>query len=222
MVVQGEPSAVPLVTDGIIGQPGTRCSWAVRTAGYAPSDEWGIEGSFFYILPRSTETGVSSSGQIGSTDLIVPFFDVTTNRENGTELSFSPIYRGSATEKLKNSLLGAELNATWAVVPDGPVRVELLGGFRYLRLRETYTFKTSSPFIPAVSPGHLEHQGRVRRDQQFLWTPAWGTWPLRAGQAQPRRRRERRVSALQGRAGAGMSAHDTVTTSATTSTARGA
>ena len=154
------PAPVPLVTDGIIGQPGTTVLLGGKdldtganpgfrlTAGYAVSDRWGVEGSFFYILPRSTDKSVSSSGQIGSTDLIVPFFDVTTNRENGTELSFSPIYRGTAKEELENSLLGAELNGTWAVVPDGPIRVSLLGGFRYLRLRETYTSTTSSPLIP--------------------------------------------------------------------------
>ena len=155
------PAPVPLVTDNFIGQPGTKVLLGGQdldtganpgfrvSAGYAsPVDEWGIEGSFFYILPRSTKQQVSSSGQIGSTDLIVPFLDVTTGRESGTELSFSPFFAGSATEKLTNSLLGADINATWAFMPARPLRMELLGGFRYLRLRETYTFKTSSPFIP--------------------------------------------------------------------------
>ena len=55
---------------------------------------------------------------------------------------------GSATEELRDSLLGAELNATMRVPTMGPLRLEGLGGFRYLRLRETYAFSTDSPNIP--------------------------------------------------------------------------
>jgi hypothetical protein len=123
--------------------PGFRLS-----AGYAFSERWGVDSSFFYIPSRSTSNSVSSSGQLGSTDLILPYIDATTGRENGTEISFSPIFRGSATETLSNSLMGVDLNATWAAVPSGPWRVDLLGGFRWLRLHETYTLTTTSPFIP--------------------------------------------------------------------------
>jgi Putative beta barrel porin-7 (BBP7) len=154
------PAPVPLVTDGLVGQPGTKTFLGGEdldtganpgfrlTAGYAFTERWGVEGSFFYIPSRSTSQSVSSSGQLGSTDLIVPFIDATTGRENGTEISFSPIFRGSATETLSNNLMGADLNATWALSPSGPWRVDLLGGFRWLRLHETYTLTTSSPFIP--------------------------------------------------------------------------
>ncbi len=44
--------------------------------------------------------------------------------------------------------MGAEASGTWALAVSRPWRVELLGGFRWLRLHETYTFTTSSPFIP--------------------------------------------------------------------------
>jgi hypothetical protein len=154
------PAPVPLITNGLVGQPGTGtllggddldtgANPGFRlSAGYAFSDRWGLDSSFFYIPSRSTSNSVSSSGQFGSTDLILPYIDATTGRENGTEISFSPIYRGSATETLSNSLMGVDLNATWALVPSGSWRVDLLGGFRWLRLHETYTLTTSSPFIP--------------------------------------------------------------------------
>ncbi len=157
---KASPAPVPLVTDGIIGEPGTKLVLGGRdldtganpgfrvTAGYAFGEQWGIEGSFFYILPRSIEKNVSSSGEAGSTNLIVPFFDVTTGRENGTALSLAPVFAGVAQERLENSLLGGDLNVTWALAPDGPLRVDLLAGLRYLRLRERYTLSTSSPFIP--------------------------------------------------------------------------
>jgi hypothetical protein len=154
------PAPVPLVTDGIVGQPGTKTFLGGQdldtganpgfrlTAGYAFTERWGAEGSFFYIPSSSTSQSKSSSGQLGSTDLIVPYIDAGSGLETGTEISFAPIYRGSATETLSNSLMGADLNATYAFAPSGPWRVDLLGGFRWLRLHETYTLTTSSPFIP--------------------------------------------------------------------------
>jgi hypothetical protein len=154
------PAPVPLVTDGLVGNPGTRvflggtdrdtgANPGVRlTAGYAVTERWGVEGSFFYIPSRSTSQSVSSSGQPGSIDLVAPFFNAATNVESGTGISLSPVYRGRAREELTNSLLGAELNGAWTLPSSGGWRVDLLGGVRYLRLRETYTLTTSSPFIP--------------------------------------------------------------------------
>jgi opacity protein-like surface antigen len=118
------------------------------TAGYALNERWGLEGNFLYVPSRSTSNSVSSSGQLGSTDLLLPFFDVTQNQESFTEISFSPVFRGSAREELTNSLMGAEANGTWAVATGRPWTIDLLGGFRWLRLHETYTITTSSPFIP--------------------------------------------------------------------------
>jgi Putative beta barrel porin-7 (BBP7) len=154
------PAPVPLITDGLVGQPGTRVFLGDEgldtsanpgfrvTAGYGLTERWGVEGSFLYIPSRSTSKSVSSSGQFGSTNLILPFFDVTQNAESGTEISSAPTFRGSAREELSNSLMGAEANGTWALALGRPWQVDLLGGFRWLRLHETYTFTTSSPFIP--------------------------------------------------------------------------
>ena len=135
------------------------------TTGYAANERWGLEASFFYITPRSASNSVDSPSKLGSTDLIIPFFDVTSGRESGSLLSLAPIYSGSAREEITNSLLGAELNGAWAVVPSGALRVNVLGGFRYLRLHETYRFATSRQFIPLFTPVHLDDQGRVRHDE---------------------------------------------------------
>lgn len=154
------PAPVPLVTSGVLGvanvqtylggqsldtgmHPGFRI-----TAGYLTTDRFGWEGNVFYIPTRTTSRSVSSSGQIGSTNLILPYLDAQSGTQNGTELSLAPTYSGSATEELSSGLLGAELNAAWALPPSGSWRADVIGGFRYLRLRETYTFTTSSPYIP--------------------------------------------------------------------------
>lgn len=156
---KGSPAPTPLVTDGPIGAPGTRVFLGGQdvdtnpnagfrlSAGYALGERWGLDTSVFYVPPSSTSRGVSSSGQPGSTNLRIPFFDVTLPGENVTSLSSAGRFSGRATEELGNSLLGAELNVTMRAPMAGPWRVDLLGGFRYLRLRETYTFSTDSPSI---------------------------------------------------------------------------
>lgn len=160
--MKSSPTPVPIITDGLYGRAGTNVllgggdadtnpNPGLRvSAGYVVDPLWGIEGNFLYIGERSTSNGVESSGQHGSTDLLVPFFDVTGNRENVTEISFSPVYKGSATTEFTNSMMGAELNAVRAMPSDKPWDVRLIGGFRWLQLEESYTITTSSSFIPPI------------------------------------------------------------------------
>jgi len=159
---KGGNAPPPLVSDDTLDQPGARVLLGREdldtnpnagfriTAGYGLTERWGVEGTFFYVPPRTTTRTVASSGLPGSTDLIIPFFDVTPPAgESGTSLSSdADNFAGRATEKLRNSLLGAELNATMRLPIMGPLRMDALGGFRYLRLRETFTFATDSPNVP--------------------------------------------------------------------------
>jgi len=156
---KNSPMPVPIVTNGAVGEPDTQTylggqsfdtgsNAGFRINGdYALSNHSGLEANVFYIPSRSTSAGVASSGKPGSTNLIVPYVDAATGAESVTEISYAPIYSGSASEEFSNSLLGAEFNGRWAMAPAGAWRVDLLGGFRYLRLRETYTLRTSSPYI---------------------------------------------------------------------------
>jgi hypothetical protein len=157
---KSSPTPVPIITDGVLDAPGTRVLLGVGsldtdpnpgfrlTAGYALDERRGLEGSFLYLPSRSTSDSVASSGQPGSTDLQLPFFDVTRNRERTTEISLEESFSGSAREELSNSLMGAEASGTWALAAPQPLRLDVLGGFRWLRLHETYTITTSSPLIP--------------------------------------------------------------------------
>jgi len=160
MWFKASPTPVPVITDGFYGQPGTNVLLGGGTldtnpnpgfritGAFALDGRWGVEAIGFYVPSRSSSRSVSSTGTLDSIDLLLPFFDVTQNRENVTEISFSPIWAGTAQETLTNNLGGGELNATWALSPQGPWRIDLLGGFRYLQLREKYTITTTSPNIP--------------------------------------------------------------------------
>ena len=154
-----ENAAPPLVTDGLFGEPGTkvllggRTSTPIRTpaSGWPRATRRRDLGSGGQLLLRATalhHRSVSSSGQPGSTDLWVTFIDPNIPAESLTELSAAGFFAGSATEELRNSLMGAELNGTAQLPAMGSFRLEALGGFRYLRLKETYTFSTNSPNIP--------------------------------------------------------------------------
>jgi len=156
---KGSPAPVPLVSNGLLDEAGTKVLLGGKdldtnpnsgfrvTVGYSLTDRWGAEGSVFYLLDRSTSRTAGSSGQIGSQDLLIPFFDVTLPGENTTGLSSEGRFAGRAKEELSNSFLGAELNGTMKLLWASPWRVDLLGGFRYVNLRETYTFTTSSPNV---------------------------------------------------------------------------
>ena len=188
-------SAPPLVTDGLLGQPGTRTLLGGEdvdtnpnpgfrlTGTYSLDERWGVEGSVFYVPTRSTSRSVSSSGQFGSKDLSIPFFDVTRNRESDTALSSAGVFSGRATEEFSNSFLGAELNGTYRIPLAMPLRLEALGGIRYLRLRESYTFSTDSPDIPPQPTGVFRTTDQFDTWNNFIGLQVgarargdWGPW----------------------------------------------
>ncbi len=155
------PAPVPLVTDGVLGAGGRTLlggddidlghrNGARFTLGYWLTGDraWGVEASGFFLSSATERRSVSSSGAAGTRDLFVPFLDPTLPGENVTNLSLAGEYSGTATERLRSGLWGVELNGVKPLGAPGPVRLELLGGFRYLRLTEDYSFRTSSPDLP--------------------------------------------------------------------------
>ena len=158
--LKASPTPVPIVTDNYLDTPGvnvllgggkadTNVNAGLRvTATYRIDNRMGVELGGFYLPSRTTSSSVSSTGQPGSIDLLLPFYDVTTQQENVTELSYWPDYRGSAQATFSNSLGGGEVNVTWSLPPQDGWRLDLLGGFRFLQLRESYTITTSSPYNP--------------------------------------------------------------------------
>ncbi len=97
---------------------------------------------------RSISRSVGSSGQPGSQDLLIPFFDVTRGAESSVNLSLAGSYAGRAREQFSNNLLGADVNASMRLGQGAGWRADGLGGFRYLRLHESHRFSTSSPNVP--------------------------------------------------------------------------
>jgi hypothetical protein len=158
------PAPTPLVSTGPLDAPGSSVVLGGQdldtnpnpgfrlTTSHAVTDRWGMEGNVFYLPTRSTSRTVSASGQPGAQQLLIPYIDVTIPGESSTALSSSTaMFSGTATERFSTSLLGAEIDGSVKVLASGPFRLDVLGGFRYFRLHENYTFSTSSPNFPPLA-----------------------------------------------------------------------
>ena len=191
---RGNPTP-PLVSTGILGEPGTRVlmggddldtnpNLGLRLTGtYALADLRGVEASILYVPTRRTTQSVASSGQPGSTDIFVPVFDASIHAESVENISAAGFFAGDARAELANSLLGVELNATRRLETPGTWRVDGLGGLRYLRLRETFTFSTDSPNIPPEPADVYQTTDRFGATNDFFGVQLgvrarhdWGPW----------------------------------------------
>jgi len=156
------PQRIPFVTTGFLDRAGTqilmggndidtgRHNGGRLTLGYWLTEDytWGVEASGFYLPTVTRSHALSSSGAPGSVHLVVPFFDPTRNQEAFTDVSSAGEFSGSAAQRLKSRLWGAEGSVVIGLANPGPWRLDLLGGIRYLNLSEGLSFSTSSPDLP--------------------------------------------------------------------------
>lgn len=157
---KNSPTPVPLITDSLADASGVNVllgGGAVNTGArgglrlaltYRVDREIAVEFSGNHVAQRSRSRRVSSAGQPGSIDLLLPYVDATTGREAVTEISYWPEFRGSAQATLRNRLSGGEINLSRALPPRDAWQLQLRGGLRWLQLRESYSFTTSSPYNP--------------------------------------------------------------------------
>lgn len=158
--LKDSPTPVPLITDSYADAPGvnvllgggavnTGAQGGLRLAvGYRIDPRLTVEMNVMQVAQASRTRSVSSTGQPGSVDLLLPYVDAASGREAVTEISYWPDFRGNAQATLHNRLASGEVNLAWALPPREAWRLDLLGGLRWLQLRESYTFGTSSPYNP--------------------------------------------------------------------------
>ena len=151
------------------------------TASYRLTPDWTIEGIGFFLPQTSVTKTVSSSGAPGSVRLVVPQFRVDEGREFRLTMANPGEFFGSARESLRSGMDGAELNVARKIAGGAGWRVDALGGFRYLRLRETLSFSTSSVdienadvFMPidVFSVDNQFYGGQVGLKADYTW----GAW----------------------------------------------
>jgi hypothetical protein len=151
--------APPLVTTsppgslGVIGNPGTlvlfgnsidtnEVSGARFTLGtwLDPHECWALEWNIFFLGPRSARFDAGSNG---NPVLARPFFNAApgVNGEDAELIANPPILgliplTGRVDIALRSELWGTEANLMRNICKGCCCRTDLIGGFRYLRLRE--------------------------------------------------------------------------------------
>lgn len=175
---ESSPVPVPLVTrgnpsdsnPGALGQPGTSVimgneSIALPSRGGArftlgfsldPEQTLGLEGNYFSLANASASQGVTSYGGPGSAFLAIPFFNPNTSAEDASPLAAPGYFAGTAVVEVQSFLQGAELNLIKNLQNASGVRFGVIGGFRYVNLREKLTFSTSSPSVPPYIPDYFQ------------------------------------------------------------------
>jgi hypothetical protein len=148
------------------------------TAGYWLDSEnaVGVESNYLFLGRRRTTQGVGTNGAADSLNLFVPFFDVTglsglTAVTGQPGEAFGPLaglpnagpafpgLLGSYVLRLTSSLQGAEANGAFNVTSGGGLRLDMLGGFRWVQLHESLEFVANVLGQPAVFPEFAIHAG---------------------------------------------------------------
>ena len=131
----GSPGTIPLFGGGMnygnfSGMRLTLGSWL------GAEGVWGVEASTFALERRSTGFAAASDGA-GNPPIYVPFFNVGTGREGSLAIADPNFgFAGRIAVASSSRLWGTELNLVRSVSNCGPLNVALIGGFRYMDLRE--------------------------------------------------------------------------------------
>ena len=106
---------------------------------------YGIEGDYFFLANRSITQGATSDGGF----LAVPFLNVTPPgppSEDAAILNLPGFSTAQAFLTTSSRLQGAELNGLYTLYGCDGLRVEALGGFRWVNLREDLTLRIHEDF----------------------------------------------------------------------------
>jgi hypothetical protein len=161
LVTLGNPNDTPT---GALGQPGTTLlfgdhgfgsnpfSGARFTAGYwlDCKNECGLETSWFFLEQRKTFFTASSTGDVGTGTLAIPFFNNDGGFEDASVVGLEGTQSGAITIRLTQRLWGAEANLRFPLLGGHDCCVSGLAGFRYLSLQESLDLETDSVNLPVA------------------------------------------------------------------------
>jgi Putative beta barrel porin-7 (BBP7) len=113
---------------------------------------FGIELGGFFTEHRPYGT-LDSSSPLGQPLLARPIINAQTGLEAAELVSAPGIAMGSILIGSTSSLSGYDINAITGLWRDGPSRLTLLAGFRYVTLTEDITIMQSTDLLPGGSAG---------------------------------------------------------------------
>jgi hypothetical protein len=136
---------------------------------------WAVELSGFYVRPSEKAFNVNSGTVPG--DLARPFFDVNNNGESSEIVGRPGVASGGVNVVARSTLWGGEVNARRRWWNDGPNRLDLIGGLRYMYLDEDLTINEDSTGLAgagALSGVHGQVQDSFRTTNQFYGVQVGG------------------------------------------------
>jgi hypothetical protein len=125
--------------------------------------DWGVEGSGFFLEKRPSDF-LASSSVIGVPVLARPFLNALTNTEDRLSISdpgvpgsqanaAGGVARGSVSVTSFSDIYGWDVDLVRGWYRDGPLKVKLLGGFRYINMSEELNIFSNSTLLPGGMAG---------------------------------------------------------------------
>lgn len=110
----------------------------------------GIENTFFFIGGSNDGYTASSSG---SPILARPFFNTDTQDNDSILLAYPQVVAGGITITSSRTIFSNEVNLRRGLYEDCCRRVDILAGYRYMRLGETLDIGTNSTDLQSAEAG---------------------------------------------------------------------
>jgi hypothetical protein len=153
-------TTAPVGSTGVLGEPGTTVLFGghldneERSGGRFTAGYWfdnchtlALESTFFFLANRSVNFAANSGT---SPVLARPFFNLNSGTEF-SEVTTSPgLATGGIAVNTFSHLWGAEINLRYNVCDNCCWRFDVLGGFRYLRLKEGLDIQESILAAPTA------------------------------------------------------------------------
>lgn len=162
-LVTTSPAGTPVSTAGVIGSSGTTVLFGgssvdtgVRAGGRIDTGIWlddgqlfGIEADFFMLSTKATNFAATSTG---TPILARPFINANTNLPAAVRVAFPGEFSGSVgVNSATTGLIGTGVFGRANLLCGGNYRIDVLGGYRYLRFADRLGVledQTASPGNP--------------------------------------------------------------------------
>jgi hypothetical protein len=169
--IKNMPITTPLATTGsladahpgALGQPGTAILFGnsasfqefngARVGAGVYLDDCGQLSVDFlgrYLIPDHVRYAATSDAT-GSPLIARPIFNAVDQNERAFADSFPGSLVGGISIDIRSEFWGAELNTRYQLRPNDNIRLDILAGFRFLRLQENLTVRDE--LTPLTSPG---------------------------------------------------------------------
>jgi hypothetical protein len=195
-LVTTSPPGTPINRAGVIGTPGTTIIFGngevngdMRLGGRATVGYWfdaahdaGLEATFFMLEARDTTFGATSNG---NPILARPFIDANSGQQSSERIAFPGDITGSVQASAATpGLLGASLLFRENFYESNTVRVDWLGGYRYLRLSDRVAVNENPTNVNPQNPNFIPVGANIvvldsfdgRNDLHALDVGVVGTW----------------------------------------------